>query len=164
MAAPHVTGAVALLLSAAPAYSGKVDAVEQTLTRTAEPRLDGQCGDPGPPNNVWGWGILDAQAAVEAATSGLLHGTVTDASTGAPIADARVATQLAAGPVGPETRTHFTGLYTMTLAADTYDVMFQAPGYRFQMMASLQVTETTNLDLALVPFYRFYIPLVATSP
>jgi len=68
MAAPHVTGAVALLLSAAPDLRGQVDAIEQTLTSTAQTRLNSQCGGPGPPNNVWGWGILDALAAVRSTT------------------------------------------------------------------------------------------------
>jgi PKD repeat protein len=65
MAAPHVTGAVALLLSAAPGYTGRVDLLEQALTSTAEPKSSSQCGDPNPPNNVWGWGILDVLAAVQ---------------------------------------------------------------------------------------------------
>jgi len=65
MAAPHVTGAVALLLSAAPGYAGQVDALEQALTSTAEPKSSGQCGTAAPPNNVWGWGILDPLAAVQ---------------------------------------------------------------------------------------------------
>ncbi|MBN1136959.1 MAG: S8 family serine peptidase [Anaerolineae bacterium] len=65
MAAPHVTGAVALLLSAAPGYAGRVDLLEQALTSTAEPKLSSQCGDPNPPNDVWGWGILDVLAAVQ---------------------------------------------------------------------------------------------------
>jgi len=70
MAAPHVAGAVALLLSAAPAYRGQVATIEAALTSNAEPTTTAQgCGDDGPdsvPNNVWGWGILDAQAAVRA--------------------------------------------------------------------------------------------------
>ena len=65
MAAPHVAGAVALLLSAAPDYKGDVDAIEQLLTSTAGPKLDDQCGQAEPPNNVWGWGALDVFAAVE---------------------------------------------------------------------------------------------------
>lgn len=71
MAAPHVAGAVALLLSAAPTYRGQVEAIEQLLMRTAEPKTTIQgCGGDGPtdvPNNVWGWGILDVQAAVDEA-------------------------------------------------------------------------------------------------
>ena len=35
---------------------------------TAEPKIDAQCGPfVDHPNDVWGWGILDAQAAVQAA-------------------------------------------------------------------------------------------------
>ena len=66
MAAPHVAGAVALLLSAVPAYEGDIDAIERALTSSAEPKPDGQCGDPEPPNNVWGSGALDVLAAVRA--------------------------------------------------------------------------------------------------
>ena len=70
MAAPHVAGAVALVLSAAPQYSGDADAIEQLLTSTAEPVSNDQCGDPEPPNNVWGWGALDVLAAVRALRPG----------------------------------------------------------------------------------------------
>ena len=43
MAAPHVAGAAALVLSAAPSYFGRVDALEGLLTSSAEPRLDSEC-------------------------------------------------------------------------------------------------------------------------
>jgi len=69
MAAPHVAGAVALLLSAAPDYSGQVAVIEQALIGSAQPRTTTQaCGGDSPaevPNNVWGWGILDALAAIQ---------------------------------------------------------------------------------------------------
>ena len=69
MAAPHMAGAVALFLSAAPGYSGNVDGIENLLFGSAEPMIATQlCGDDGPddvPNNTWGWGILDVLAAVE---------------------------------------------------------------------------------------------------
>jgi hypothetical protein len=67
MAAPHVAGTVALLWSAAPHLVGDVDATEWIIARTARPRIDTSCGG-GPgglPNNVYGWGIVDALAAVE---------------------------------------------------------------------------------------------------
>lgn len=74
MAAPHVAGAVALLLSASPGHRGQVDAIGQALIRSAEPRTTAQaCGGDDPtaiPNNVWGWGALDALAAVEYAWHG----------------------------------------------------------------------------------------------
>jgi subtilisin family serine protease len=75
MAGPHVAGAVALLWSAAPALIGDVDATEALLARTARPRTTTQsCGGDGPddvPNNVYGWGVVDALAAVQAAHAGL---------------------------------------------------------------------------------------------
>jgi serine protease AprX len=69
MAGPHVAGA--LLWSAAPHLIGDLDGTEWILTHTARPRTTTQgCGGDGPsdvPNNVYGWGIVDALAAVEKA-------------------------------------------------------------------------------------------------
>jgi len=69
MAGPHVAGAAALLLSAAPGYRGDVGAIEFLLFSSAEPMTTTEgCGGDGPediPNNTWGWGILDALAAVQ---------------------------------------------------------------------------------------------------
>jgi serine protease AprX len=70
MAGPHVAGTVALLWSAVPDLVGDVDATEQIVAQTARPRTTTQgCGGDGPndvPNNVYGWGIVDALAAVQA--------------------------------------------------------------------------------------------------
>ncbi len=69
MAGPHVAGTVALLWSSAPCLIGDVDATEQIIAQTARPRTTMQtCGGDGPtdvPNNVYGWGIVDALAAVQ---------------------------------------------------------------------------------------------------
>ena len=68
MAAPHVTGAAALLWSARPDLRGNVAATELLLTSTAVPLTSSECGS-GPdalPNPVYGWGRLDALAAIEA--------------------------------------------------------------------------------------------------
>jgi serine protease AprX len=71
MAAPHVAGTVALLWSAAPHLVGDLDSTEWIIAHTARPRTTTQgCGGDGPsdvPNNVYGWGIVDALAAVEKA-------------------------------------------------------------------------------------------------
>jgi serine protease AprX len=66
MASPHVVGAVALLWSARPDLIGKVAATESWLNRTASKRTSTQCGDPADavPNNVYGWGRVNALAAV----------------------------------------------------------------------------------------------------
>jgi uncharacterized repeat protein (TIGR01451 family) len=73
MAAPHVAGTVALLWSAAPDLIGDVGATEQIIAQTARPRVDTRCGgEPGGhPNNVYGWGIVDALAAVRGVQVGL---------------------------------------------------------------------------------------------
>ena len=170
MSAPHVAGAVALLLSAASGYSGQVDAIEYLLTRTTQPMTTNQtCGGDGPediPNNTWGWGILDALRAIRTATASALRGTVTDATSGSPIAGARVRTELLAGPAGPATLTTSSGQYTLTLAADTYSVTAGAIGYLPQTITNVAVISgtITTQDLALDPLQRMYLPLVIAPP
>lgn len=74
MAGPHVAGVVALLWSANPKLIGDIDATEEILRATAQPReftRDGDaivCGDPtATPNDFVGYGIVDAYAAVKRA-------------------------------------------------------------------------------------------------
>jgi len=68
MAGPHVAGLVALLISASPGLAGNVDVIEEVIEQTAVPLTSSQgCGGVGPtevPNNVFGWGRIDALAAV----------------------------------------------------------------------------------------------------
>ncbi len=75
MAGPHVAGTAALLWSAAPVLIGDVATTEHVITRTARPRTTSQtCGDDvagDVPNNVYGWGIVDALAAVQEDIPGL---------------------------------------------------------------------------------------------
>jgi serine protease AprX len=69
MAAPHVAGLAALLISANPALSGQVDALEALIERSAVPLTDSvTCGGvPGSniPNNTYGWGRVDAWNAFQ---------------------------------------------------------------------------------------------------
>lgn len=71
MSGPHVTGTIALMISANPAIAGQVDSIEQILRRTARPTFTTQDCDSllgnQVPNAVFGYGILDAKAAVEEA-------------------------------------------------------------------------------------------------
>jgi serine protease AprX len=68
MAGPHVAGLVALVLSENPGIAGDVDLVEQIIIDTAVPLTTTQgCGGDSSdavPNNVFGWGRIDALAAV----------------------------------------------------------------------------------------------------
>lgn len=71
MAGPHTAGVVALMISANPALAGEVELIESILEQTARITYtnDG-CGGELPsalPNNTFGFGIIDALAAVEKA-------------------------------------------------------------------------------------------------
>ncbi len=71
MAAPHVAGLAALIISANPDLAGDVDTLERIMEQTALPRTSAQtCGSvPGSqvPNNTFGHGRIDAYAAVTTA-------------------------------------------------------------------------------------------------
>jgi subtilisin family serine protease len=71
MAGPHVAGLVALIISANPDLAGQVDVIEQIIEQTAVPKTtDQQCAEiPGSqvPNHTYGYGRVDALAAVQAA-------------------------------------------------------------------------------------------------
>jgi subtilisin family serine protease len=72
MAAPHVSGVVALLWSAMPQLIGNISETETILQNSAQLRFATQCGSEGPPNNVYGWGIIDAFAAVTGMVQAIL--------------------------------------------------------------------------------------------
>lgn len=67
MAAPHVAGLVGLLISADPRLAGNVVQLESIITQSALHLTSAQgCGADSPtsiPNNVYGWGRIDALAA-----------------------------------------------------------------------------------------------------
>ncbi|MBN1485266.1 MAG: S8 family serine peptidase [Chloroflexia bacterium] len=129
MAAPHVAGLVALLISADPALAGNPDALESIITSTAEPRLDGQCGAPNPPNNVYGWGFINALGAVESVLPpSALRGTVSDVESGAPIASAALTLTHQDG-TGYQAASDAGGHYSLTLQPGVYTVTASAAGY-----------------------------------
>jgi Subtilase family len=71
MAGPHLAGVVALMWSANPKLIGDIDRTEQILIQTARPYTgsepSGQCFTGGNPNNAFGYGVVDAYAAVKMA-------------------------------------------------------------------------------------------------
>ena len=72
MAGPHVAGLVALLWSANPDLVGDIDATEALITSTADPQsAPDLCGaTDGPQNNAYGFGLVDADEAVDLALNG----------------------------------------------------------------------------------------------
>lgn len=159
MAAPHTAGLIALLWSANPALIGDLENTFLIVKSTAEPKLSTQCPPlvpSGVPNNVWGWGIIDALAAVQTRTLpglGTLSGTVTDNSTGTPLEAATLdIVQVDTGlsrqvPTGPA------GFYTETLLAVTYNVTATLYGYLPEAATGMNVVSNTvtTLNLALNP-------------
>jgi len=66
MATPHIAGAMALLWCARPELRHDIAGSRTVLANAAHFISSTQCGDPGPPNNVDGWGRVDISAAVPA--------------------------------------------------------------------------------------------------
>jgi subtilisin family serine protease len=64
MATPHIAGAMALLWCARPELRHDISGTRTVLNDTAHFVSSTQCGDAGPPNNVYGWGRVDISAAV----------------------------------------------------------------------------------------------------
>jgi subtilisin family serine protease len=82
MAAPHVAGLAALIISAYPSLKGNPDQIENAIIQMAEPHISGQdCGDvPGSqiPNNTYGHGVISAGhpwLAIEASASDRFNNT-----------------------------------------------------------------------------------------
>lgn len=72
MAAPHVSGLAALMLSARPDFSGRVEDLEFFIQQSSVPvavsvkQICGGVSSDQTPNNTFGWGRIDARAALQA--------------------------------------------------------------------------------------------------
>src|SRR5262249_11691627 len=122
MAAPHVSGTVALMWSAVPALVGDIATTRQILDATALSVNDTSCGGTADDHNVWGEGRLEALGAVQAASpspAATVRGTVTDAATGQPLAGASVA---AAGRVNRTAISAADGTWQFVVPSGTYTV------------------------------------------
>jgi hypothetical protein len=121
MAAPHVAGVAALMLSANPTLD-----ITQTLyaiTSTAMALTTGTA-----PNNTWGWGRIDAYSATLAVmTSGVVSGIVTSA--GQPIANASILAEDAPDGLRAQATTDADGRFVLRMAAGVYAISAGAFGY-----------------------------------
>ncbi len=141
MAAPHVSGAAALLLSAAPHLT--VEDLSAFLLATAR--------DAGPsgPDDRYGWGVLDAHAAAaRALTAGRLAGRITAA--GGPLPGAAL---VAVSPDGSDRwrgRTDEAGAYDFAVPEGTWEVAASAFGFEpRRRVVGVVDDQVTLLDLAL---------------
>jgi len=152
MASPHVAGTVALMWSAVPELERDINATRALLDATAIDTEDLTCGGTPENNNVWGEGKLDAFAAVDQSLgddTGTLSGTVTDADTGDPIANATVSMT---GPVQRQRATGTDGGYQIILPVGGYDVTASAFGYgTATAQVDILTGDTTVQDFALDP-------------
>jgi uncharacterized repeat protein (TIGR01451 family) len=144
MAAPHVSGLVALLLQADPNLT--VDKIEEILTSTALP-----LGDP-VPNNASGWGRIDAyQAAAVALKAGFVAGQVIRQPDQQPLPTAHVAVYDHLHQRRATAQTDATGRYRLALPPDQYSLSVEAFGYAPQTVpdVAVQTALTTTLDFSL---------------
>jgi subtilisin family serine protease len=159
MASPHTAGLIALLWSANPALIGDLATTYQIVESSAQPKIDTQCSPNPPggrPNNVWGWGIIDALAAVQAADGtglGTLSGTVTDGSSTQPLPGVELTIVQADNGLERQAVTGPAGDYQATLLAATYDVAAALYGYMPGAAVGVIVLSgtVTTLNLALDP-------------
>jgi subtilisin family serine protease len=159
-AAPHVAGALALALSATPAASLDVDHAIDAVVRTAVDRADTTCGGDadGDPNNVYGEGRIDADAAVaRVANGGTLTGRVTAQADGAPLTGARVTA--VGGGRRYSTAMRSDGTYRLLLPTGRYEVAVTSFGSTTATRAALAVARdrTITLDVALAPAPAFAV-------
>ncbi|MDX9829137.1 MAG: S8 family serine peptidase [Anaerolineae bacterium] len=146
MAAPHVTGLVALLLQADPALT--IAQIEGIITSTAE------TGSAQVPNNDSGWGRIDAfQAAATSARAGYVEGRVLRQTDSTPVSGSTVAALDETGVQRVTVGTNASGQFWMALPAGTYRLHVAAFGYAPSTTAALvvQAGVTSAMDIFVEP-------------
>lgn len=158
MAGPHVVGTVALIISYNPSLRGQVAQIEDVIRNTARPTAVTACGTSGVPNNVYGWGRVDAFNAVSslpAPGGGRLVGRVTDANNGNPISGAAIqARHQVTDTIVYNVGTNAGGYYTMTAMIEgMYTITATKFAYLTQIIPNVQVISgtTTIRDIQLQP-------------
>jgi len=162
LAAPHVAGAVALLISAVPELRGRIDLINMLLKTNAEPRASSECTPiGGVPNNVWGWGILNVYSAVVAAQAlelGALEGQVVEAGSQEPLEGVKLTfADTTLGWPYPD-RSDSLGQYDHTLPVGTYVITATHYGYLDSVVSGVEispgVTTTQDIEMSLAPTWN----------
>ncbi len=156
MAAPHVAGAVALLWSADRAAGcGPSGGPMLTVARTEE-LLTRSAVDLGPAgaDNTYGWGRLDAYAAVsQLMHSGLLEGQASDGATGEPLPGVRVTLREQTSGEQAEALSAEDGSFSLLLREGEYDLTGDLFGYSDPAAHNVRIVarETVAEQAALQP-------------
>lgn len=158
MAGPHIVGTVALIISYNPSFRGQVAQIENVIRNTAFPTSVTACNSSGVPNNVYGWGRVDAFDAVSSLPppgGGRLAGRVTNANTGNPISGVAIqARHQVTDTVVYNVGTNVGGYYTMTAMIEgMYTITATKFAYLTQVIPNVQVISgtTTTQDIQLQP-------------
>jgi len=157
LAAPHISGTVALIIAANPELRGQVDLIEMLLKTTAEPRISAECPPfVDIPNNVWGWGILDSYAAVLAAQAlewGTLDGQVYDNATLEPVSGAQLTIRESVSLWPYPAASDILGGYEQMLPPGTYQITATHYGYLDSVIHGIVITAgfTTTQDILMLP-------------
>ncbi len=161
MATPHVVGAIALLWSADPSLKGNISCTEALLNSTAKHIATTACSSNGVPNNVYGWGRLDIQAAVASLSpkTGMLRGNVRDPQDN-PLANAAIVITGSSSFIS--TRSDPQGTYRLELPEGSYTVTASLSNYDPATISGVQVCrqQTTTLNINLT---RSCIPVAGAS-
>jgi uncharacterized repeat protein (TIGR01451 family) len=151
MAAPHVSGLVALMVSA-DLRDGRRDLdVDELLAFMQYSAVD--LGPPGP-DDEYGYGRIDAYRAVRwVLGAGNLRGTVRDANTLAPIDRATMTGVEVLSGDRFASSADASGTYSATVPGGAYDVRVEAFGYAGRIFAGVSVLTGTDtlVDFGLTP-------------
>ncbi|HEY0698036.1 MAG TPA: carboxypeptidase-like regulatory domain-containing protein, partial [Micromonospora sp.] len=127
---------------------------------------DTSCGGQPGDNNVYGEGRLSAYGAVAASprgATGVVTGTVTDATSGEPIAGARV--EATSGTQTRRTSTDADGRFRIIATAGTVGLRYLAFGYLdHTVQVDLAQDETETADVALARGQRFGVTGTVRDP
>ncbi|MEU6842087.1 S8 family serine peptidase [Streptomyces sp. NPDC046716] len=159
MATPHVSGAVALLWSAAPSLIGNIAETRELLNEGARDVDDTHCGGTAAMNNVWGEGKLNILASIDKAphTAVTVSGKVTDKDTGAGVQGISVK----AGNDTEGYRTVVTGAnggYRLSFTPNTYDFTLSGYGYATKTVSGVELSGdqpvTQDFSLTAMPVHK----------
>jgi subtilisin family serine protease len=174
MAGPHVAGAVALLWSAYPALKNQITATAQILLDSAVPISSTACASSAWPNNTFGYGRLDALAALNLSCRPLSGVSITAPVRSAIYITTPVTLQVEFTPT-QATRPfsymlNYSGPLSTTRNPLTYTLHFTAPGAVSIQLAAWNCAMTRPLTASLtVPVralpvrHLIYLPLVLAA-